>query len=153
MVGGKELGFGLYDAFTGLVTQPYHGYREGKSVGGHVLGTVKGVGRGFGGLLPKTGAAILGVPAYGLKGVEREVQRWYSGSDALLRGELDVIKKAKDEVFRGDMADELGGTAARLMWEEAKGSGVGKRIIERRVWQGKSFQLRRYSVIHITNGI
>lgn len=136
MVGGKELGFGLYDAFTGVVTQPYRGYKEGTSVGGQALGTAKGVGRGFGGLISKTGAAILGVPAYGLKGLEREVQRWYSGSDALLRGEVDIIQKAKNEVLRSGMGGESGSPAAKLMWEDAKGSGVGKRIIERRVWQG-----------------
>ncbi|GAB7355814.1 hypothetical protein MBLNU459_g6487t2 [Dothideomycetes sp. NU459] len=147
VVGGKELGFGLYDAFTGVVTHPYHGYHEGSTVSGHVLGTAKGVGRGLGGLVSKSCAAVLGVPAYGLKGLQREIERWYSGSDALLRSEQNVINNARQEVFRYKQGaeDERPVAAGNLMWEEAKGTGVGKRIVERRIWQGyrelKEFQL------------
>lgn len=45
---GKEFGYGMYDGITGLVTQPFHGAKE---QGG--IGFLKGVGKGFGGLLFK----------------------------------------------------------------------------------------------------
>ena len=44
----QELVFGFYDGFTGVVTQPYYG---AKNKG--VMGFMKGVGKGFGGLLLK----------------------------------------------------------------------------------------------------
>lgn len=44
----KELGLGLYDALSGLVTQPIDG---GKREG--ALGVAKGIGWGFGGLVLK----------------------------------------------------------------------------------------------------
>jgi hypothetical protein len=53
-VAGKELGFGVYDAVTGLVTQPYHGAKEEGP-----LGFLKGAGKGIGGLLLKPEAGKL----------------------------------------------------------------------------------------------
>ena len=47
-VASKEFGFGLYDGFTGLVTQPYRGAEKDG-----VTGFVKGVGKGLGGLVAK----------------------------------------------------------------------------------------------------
>jgi sterol 3beta-glucosyltransferase len=62
--------FNLYDGFTGVVTHPY---RDTKKEG--VVGFGKGVGRGAGGLVLKTMAAVFGVPAYTLKGVEKQVEK------------------------------------------------------------------------------
>jgi hypothetical protein len=45
---GKELGLQMFDAVTGLVTQPYHGAKEEGA-----LGLLKGAGKGLGGLLIK----------------------------------------------------------------------------------------------------
>lgn len=42
---------------------------------GGVLGFGKGVGKGFGGLVCKTGAAALGIPGYVLKGLERQLEK------------------------------------------------------------------------------
>lgn len=67
---GKELTLGLYDALSGLIIQPYIG---AESQG--VIGFTKGIGKGVGGLVFKSGAAAFGVPGYSLKGVERMVQK------------------------------------------------------------------------------
>lgn len=67
---GQGLGFGVYDGFTGLVTQPWNGARkEG------VTGFLKGFGKGIGGLAAKPGGAFIGVVGYTLKGVHKEVQK------------------------------------------------------------------------------
>jgi sterol 3beta-glucosyltransferase len=60
----------LYDGFTGVVTHPY---RDAKKDG--VVGFGKGVGRGFGGLLLKTMAAVSGLPGYTLKGIEKQIEK------------------------------------------------------------------------------
>ena len=141
-VGAKEFGFGMYDAFSGIVTQPYLGWKEGKHhTGGPLVGAAKGVGLGLFGLAFKTPAALLGPLGYGSKGLERELQRWHAGTDALLGNEVAIIMKAKEEVRNAGLglhSTPIGGGrhAAQLMWDEAKGAGVGKRIVERRVWQG-----------------
>jgi hypothetical protein len=64
----NEFFFGIYDGFTGVVTQPYHGAKERG-----VLGFVDGVGMGFGGLVLKNIAAVLGPFAYTAKGLHKEI--------------------------------------------------------------------------------
>ena len=50
-VAGKELGFGLYDGISGLVTQPLRGAeKEGAA------GLIKGFGKGIGGIVAKPAA-------------------------------------------------------------------------------------------------
>lgn len=50
-VAGKEFGFGLYDGISGLVTQPMRGAAKEGGVG-----AMKGIGKGIGGLVLKSGA-------------------------------------------------------------------------------------------------
>ncbi|KAA8906724.1 hypothetical protein FN846DRAFT_710716 [Sphaerosporella brunnea] len=67
---GKGLALGIYDGFTGLVTQPYKGVQtEG------LVGAIKGVGKGFGGLVFKTQAGLAGCIAFPLKGIHREARK------------------------------------------------------------------------------
>jgi hypothetical protein len=134
---GKEFTFGLYDAVTGLITQPYLGYRDSPSRHqSHTVGTLKGLGRGLGGLVLKPCAAVTGLPGYTFKGLEREIERWWQGSDAFLHGESEILGIAKDQVRNKLEADAGERTRVQMLWDDAKGAGMGKRIVERRVWQG-----------------
>jgi hypothetical protein len=134
---GKEFGFGLYDAVTGLVTQPYYGYKDASDrKQTAAVGIAKGVGRGFGGLFLKTGAAVTGIPGYSFKGLERTIERWVQGSDVYLHGESEIIWIAKDQVRRKIETQDGQRTRVQMMWDDSKGAGMGKRILERRVWQG-----------------
>ncbi|KAI9805891.1 MAG: hypothetical protein M1825_000505 [Sarcosagium campestre] len=72
---GKELGLGMYDGISGLVTQPYKGAREEGPAG-----FVKGIGKGIGGVVLKPGAAIWGVPGYTFKGIYKELQKHFGSS-------------------------------------------------------------------------
>lgn len=72
---GRELGLGFYDGITGLVTQPWNGARK-DGAGGFV----KGLGKGFGGLIAKPGAGAMGIPGYLMKGVHREVNQRFGGN-------------------------------------------------------------------------
>ncbi|TKA62206.1 hypothetical protein B0A49_10766 [Cryomyces minteri] len=67
---GKDLGHGLYDGISGLVTQPVQGVKDDGATG-----LLKGMGKGLGGLVLKPGAAIFGVPADAIKGVYKELQK------------------------------------------------------------------------------
>ena len=62
--------YNLFDGFTGLAYQPYH---EARKDG--VPGFGKGLGKGFGGLVFKTTAAFIGVPAYSMKGLEKQFEK------------------------------------------------------------------------------
>ncbi|KKY14600.1 putative udptransferase [Phaeomoniella chlamydospora] len=67
---GKELGFGFYDGFTGLVTQPINGaIQQGP------LGFAKGLISGSMGVLIKPGAAASGLVGYSLKGLHKELEK------------------------------------------------------------------------------
>ncbi|ODH17073.1 hypothetical protein ACO22_06297 [Paracoccidioides brasiliensis] len=85
---GKELGYGLYDGITGLVTQPLAGRKDG------VGGVMKGFGKGIGGLILKPGAGsysflefldgcdsdsssvgFFAVTGYTMSGVYKEIQK------------------------------------------------------------------------------
>jgi hypothetical protein len=134
---GKELGFGLFDAVTGLVVQPYRGYKDaGDRKQAPAVGIAKGIGRGFGGLVLKTGAAVTGIPGYSFKGLEREIERWWQGSDVFLHGETEILTVAKDQVNNRAKSEKHERTRVEMMWDDSKGAGMGKRIVERRVWQG-----------------
>ncbi|KAI0908517.1 hypothetical protein F4823DRAFT_598813 [Ustulina deusta] len=74
-VAGKEFGFGLFDGITGLVTQPLKGAeKEGGA------GFIKGFGKGIGGLVFKSGAAVWGIPAYTMAGVHAEIRTMFAQS-------------------------------------------------------------------------
>lgn len=83
-VASKEVYYGLYDGFTGLVTQPYNGAKHDGP-----LGFVKGIGRGVGGLVFKTSAAAFGMPGYTLKGLEKQLEKRYSRG---LKASLLVVR-------------------------------------------------------------
>jgi hypothetical protein len=88
---GKEFTLGLFDAFTGLVYQPYLGAAAGSSSGisGGVVGFGKGVGKGLGGFVFKVGAAGLGIPGYTLKGIERQIEK---RKDRMLKADILVVR-------------------------------------------------------------
>jgi UDP:flavonoid glycosyltransferase YjiC (YdhE family) len=68
--GRNEFIYGVYDGFTGVVTLPYRGAKEKG-----VLGFLDGFGMGFGGLILKNIAALVGPPAYISKGIHKEIQK------------------------------------------------------------------------------
>jgi hypothetical protein len=134
---GKEFVYGIYDAVTGVIVQPYLGYKEAPSRSqSHVEGVAKGMGRGLGGLVLKPCAAVAGLPGYTFKGLEREIERWWQGSDVFLHGESEILGIAKDQVKNQIDMEKGQRTRVQMMWDDSKGAGMGKRILERRVWQG-----------------
>jgi len=68
--GRNEFVYGIYDGFTGIVSLPYRGAKNNG-----VLGCLDGFGMGFGGLILKNIAALLGPFAYISKGVHKEIQK------------------------------------------------------------------------------
>ena len=65
---GAEFTTGIYDGVTGLFSQPYHGAREGGT-----LGFAQGVGKGLGGFILKDLAAITAPFGYTMKGMHMEI--------------------------------------------------------------------------------
>ncbi|KAH7034736.1 uncharacterized protein B0I36DRAFT_372610 [Microdochium trichocladiopsis] len=74
-VAGKEFGFGLFDGISGLVTQPMRGAAKEGGVG-----AMKGIGKGIGGLVFKSGAAFWSIPAYTMAGVHAEIRGLFAQS-------------------------------------------------------------------------
>lgn len=71
----KEFGYGFYDGISGLVTQPLDGAKK-EGFGGFV----KGIGKGFGGVVLKPGAAIWGIPGYTSRGIYKELTSHFGAS-------------------------------------------------------------------------
>jgi len=73
----KELGYGLFEGITGLVTKPYEGARKEGATG-----FVKGFGKGIAGAYLKPAAGAFGIPAYAMKGIYQEVvKRFYESTE------------------------------------------------------------------------
>ena len=72
---GKELGYGWYDGFTGLVTQPWRGAQKEGSIG-----FLKGIGKGLGGFVAKPTAGFAGVLGHTMKGVHKEMQKLFGSN-------------------------------------------------------------------------
>ncbi|KAL6877032.1 glycosyltransferase family 1 protein [Trichoderma novae-zelandiae] len=98
-VASKELGFGLYDGISGLVTQPMRGaQKEGAA------GLLKGVGKGIGGLIAKPAAGFWGLPAYVMQGAYAELNNFLSRSvqnyiitSRVVQGERDLQMASEGE--------------------------------------------------------
>lgn len=71
----KGFGYGLYDGITGLVTQPLSGAKKEGAAG-----FLKGVGKGFGGIVFKPAAGGMGVAGYVMKGVYQELNGRFGSS-------------------------------------------------------------------------
>lgn len=67
---GQSFVLNLYDGVFGLVCHPY---REAQKDG--LEGFAKGVGRGCGGLVSLSLAAVFGLPGYVLKGIEKQLEK------------------------------------------------------------------------------
>lgn len=108
-VASKEVVFGLYDGFTGLVTQPYIGaQKEGAT------GFAKGIGKGVGGLVFKTTAAAFGLPGYTLKGLEKQLEKRYSRG---LKANLLVVR-IKQGILAFERSSEEEREEIRRRWVE-----------------------------------
>jgi len=68
--GRDEFVYGIYDGWTGLVTQPYHAVKKGG-----LLRLPAGIGMGIGGFVLKDIAALIGPIGYFAKGIHMEVRK------------------------------------------------------------------------------
>lgn len=119
---GKEFALGVYDGFTGIVSQPYHG---GKEEG--VKGFVKGLGRGVAGGFLKTSSATVGVVGFTLKGVHREVRKKRDKEvsekirqERIRQGEAEVRELEKEEEEQVREVRERVGRGWEHVEEEAR---------------------------------
>jgi hypothetical protein len=76
---GKELFYGIYDGWTGLVTQPMHGWQDGTSKHGKFTGLGIGCARGIGGFVLKDISAIITPPFFLAQGVRKEITKRMGG--------------------------------------------------------------------------
>jgi hypothetical protein len=106
---GSEFVFGVYDGVTGLVTQPYHGAREGGA-----LGLVQGIGKGLGGFVLKDLAAIIGPFGYTLKGVHKELIKGRQPTAFIRRARM--IQGGQDVLELSETAKEHVLTKVEAAW-------------------------------------
>ncbi|KAH0316458.1 glycosyltransferase family 1 protein, partial [Aureobasidium melanogenum] len=76
---GQELVYGIYDGWTGLVTQPMHGWQDGKTKRGKLTGLGVGCARGIGGFVLKDLSAIITPPFFLGQGVRKEITKRIGG--------------------------------------------------------------------------
>lgn len=95
---GKEFGLGMWEAFSGVVVQPY---KSTKAEGAKGLG--KGIWRAGKGFFFNFGAAVWGLPGYTLKGVERELSKRHLTK---LKAEIILVRMRQAITDFRDATDE-----------------------------------------------
>jgi hypothetical protein len=130
-VAGKEIIFGAYDAITGLATHPYNGWVKGHGCdGGPVWGATKGIGRGLGGVLCRSGAIAFAIPGHALKGLEQEILQWGKNKDCLPGLANDQI-----DTIRARVASKQPRQQRQAIQEQWLRLANGQPILQRRILQ------------------
>ncbi|KAL1590301.1 hypothetical protein WHR41_01219 [Cladosporium halotolerans] len=78
----REFGYGLYDGWTGLFTQPAHGWRDEVRAPAKLAGLGVGFAKGLGGCALKTVSAFVAPPAYLAAGVRKYASKRMGGPGA-----------------------------------------------------------------------
>ncbi|PPJ58193.1 hypothetical protein CBER1_02591 [Cercospora berteroae] len=97
--GRREFVYGIYDAWTGLVTLPRGGFKDGDTAGAKLVGFGTGVGKGLGGFVMKNISAVISPPAYLGKGALIYIKKRHAdngpGSKAFIR-RAHLVQGTKD---------------------------------------------------------
>lgn len=143
----KEFTYGIWDAWSGLITQPIGGWKDGDKIPSKAAGFGTGIGKGLGGFVLKNISAIISPPAYIGKGATVYFEKRHAsdgpGSKAYIRkaqltqGALDLealrnqeggsqkVKEAEEDVNAGWAVYED-------IWREAtKNYPVGSNLVGR----------------------
>ncbi|KAI7678147.1 glycosyltransferase family 1 protein, partial [Hortaea werneckii] len=94
----RELGYGIYDGWTGLVTQPYGDFKDGVTVPAKLAGLGVGFGKGLGGFVVKNVSAVVAPPAFVGKGLLKYMEKHLGAPEAkplirrahILQGQKDL---------------------------------------------------------------
>jgi UDP:flavonoid glycosyltransferase YjiC (YdhE family) len=125
--GRNEFVFGVYDGFTGIVRLPYRGAKEKG-----VLGCLDGFGMGFGGLILKNIAALLGPFAYASKGIHKEIQKSRQPT-AFLRKARIVQGSKEIKAIKDSDQDKISTKLDAVYWPR---EGETMKTIEEKVEHG-----------------
>ena len=85
----RELLYGIYDGWSGIVTQPLHGWQDAKTKHGKLTGLGMGFARGIGGFVLKDISAVIAPPVFLVQGARKEVNKQLGGP-----GTSTFIRKA-----------------------------------------------------------
>ncbi|KAL1836593.1 hypothetical protein VTJ49DRAFT_4897 [Mycothermus thermophilus] len=116
----RELAYGVYDGWTGVVRHPVRGARETG-----VRGFVSGVGMGLTGFVLKNLAALVGPVGYTLKGVVKQTERRrrpvkYIRRARMLQGKREQGPLEEQERKKMEEAVVAGWMLMRELWEEMR---------------------------------
>ena len=130
----KEFAYGIYDGWTGLVTQPYGDWKDGETVPAKFAGLGVGFGKGLGGLVVKTVSAVVGPPAFVGKGILKYAEKHIGAPEAkpllrkahIVQGQKDLLalqaqnKKGKEKQLK-DIESQVseGWRVYQDIWHEA----------------------------------
>jgi len=124
----REFGYGIYDSWTGLVTQPAGGWRDEVTIPGKFAGMGKGVARGLGGFVLKNVTAIIAPPAYLGMGARKYIEKKLGGPGAntyirkahIVQGTKDfqALKNEPEELERIQTLVDQGWRVYEEIWQE-----------------------------------
>ena len=86
----KELAYGMYDGWTGLVKQPRGDWEDGETLPAKFAGLGTGIGKGLGGFVLKNANAVWAPPAFIVKGLIKYVEKKHDGP-----GSKTFIRRAR----------------------------------------------------------
>ncbi|KAH0369763.1 glycosyltransferase family 1 protein, partial [Aureobasidium melanogenum] len=137
---GQELVYGIYDGWTGLVTQPMHGWQDGKTKRSKFTGLGIGCARGIGGFVLKDLSAIITPPFFLGQGVRKEISKRIGGPGTtsfvrrahIIQGQKDM--QALRETDQKNKSNHLSETEKMVIegWKVMKEAWDVKKKEERR---------------------
>nr|POE56239.1 sterol 3-beta-glucosyltransferase ugt80b1 [Quercus suber] len=126
----KEFAYGIWDGWTGLVTQPIGDWQDRDSLPSKVGGIGTGLGKGIGGFVLKNVSAVVAPPAYMMKGVVKWAEKKSHGPGAkatirrsrITQGHRQLVALEAEPAdlarIRGQVSD--GWHVYEQVWAEAK---------------------------------
>jgi len=132
---GEEFAYGIYDGWTGVITQPYHGARQDGAIG-----FVKGTGMGLTGFVLKNISAIIGPFGYTMKGFHKELQKSHQPTHfirkaRILEGTRDLNELNDQERKKAEAYVDHGWQVVKEIWalmDKDKKRGLLGRVKERK---------------------
>lgn len=136
--GRNEFIYGIHDGVTGVWQQPIRGAKEGGA-----LGFLRGIGIGIGGLVLKDIAALVGPPAYIMKGLDEESKKKYQPTKFLRRSR--ILQGRKELAILGPPAKGKGSGSDR---DEAARKGKEVEIEVSRKWEAMQARIQAEKKLH-----
>ncbi|EMC92526.1 glycosyltransferase family 1 protein [Baudoinia panamericana UAMH 10762] len=139
---GKEFVYGIWDGWTGLISQPVGEWRDADTMPTKLAGLSAGIGKGVGGFVLKNINAVVAPPAYFGKGIVRYAENKIEGGGSkqsirrahIIQGQKDGSEDAQHNLQDVKSRVSEGWRTYEEIWREANQIGRNRLRREKKSW-------------------